>query len=125
MRAYLIALLLVAMQGLALADGCEGQLHHGIVATVSQRPNIVAGYVGAWVYVTANAAPGRVPTELYFLYSSEDRPLPTEGQVCEFQYHLGIVSGVIGEKTGRKENAKIVDAFRCSPPPQSEKGNSR
>lgn len=113
MRTYLVALLLVATQGLALTAGRKEQLRHVTVATVSQRPHVVAGYVGAWVYVTANAAHGQVPTELYFLYTSEDLPLPTEGQVCEFQYHLGIVSGVIGEKTGRKEDAKIVDSFHC------------
>jgi hypothetical protein len=114
MRTYLVALLLVATQGLASPSVHEGHIRHGTVAAVSQRPNVVAGYVGAWVYATAMTAPGQAPAELYFLYSSEDRPLPNEGQVCEFQYHLGTVSGVVGKETGRKENVKIVDSFHCN-----------
>jgi hypothetical protein len=111
----ILLLALVATQACASPASGVGQLSQATLVEVSQRPTVVAGYVGAWVRVVVEPTRNGPHTNLYILYSSEDRLFPRQGQVCDFQYHSGTVSGLIGKETGHKDNVRVVDAFNCNP----------
>lgn len=112
-KTKIILLALVIAQFLAPSASEAGRISLSTVVKASQKPAVVAGYVGSWVRVVIEPLQNEPDTNLYIIYSSENQIIPIDGQICEFQYHLGTVSGLIGQQTGHKDSVRIVDSFKC------------
>jgi hypothetical protein len=104
-----------AVAGAGTATAKDESVLRATVLKVSERPSLVAGYIGAWIEISTSPDGGRTTSDLYLLYGSEQQSVPGAGRLCSFRYHLGIVSGAIGSQPGRKEGVKIIDHFDCEP----------